>query len=198
MRLGLFGGTFDPIHTAHLIVAEMVRDAYALDEVWFIPANVPPHKAAPTTPGADRLAMVELAVADNPRFVACRIELDRPPPSYAEDTLHAIRAQRPDDALYYAIGADMLRDFTAWRGPERLVELAQFVAVTRPGETLQINGAAIAQRIERLEIPPIGISSTLIRRRLFEGRSVRYLVPDPVAAYIAEHGLYTNVPAEKR
>ena len=192
-KLGVFGGTFDPIHTAHLVVAEAVREAYALDEVLFIPTNVPPHKGAPSIGGEDRFAMVELAVADNPYFTASRIELDRAGPSFAEETLDTLRAERPDDALVYIIGADMLRDLDAWRNPERLVQIAQFVAVTRPGEDLQSPNSPVAAQVERYDMPALGISSTLVRARIAEGRSIRYLVPDAVAEYIERHKLYRPI-----
>lgn len=192
-RLGLFGGTFDPIHTGHLVVAETVRDVLELDEVWFIPANTPPHKAAPAIPAVERAAMVERAVADHPAFRLSRVDLDRPGPSFAEDTIETIRAARPGDDLFYIIGADMLRELHTWRHPDRLVTLAQFVAVTRPGESLAESASPVAERVVRVEMPPLAISSTDIRARVAAGRSIRYLVPAPVAAYISQHQLYRPV-----
>lgn len=192
-RLGLFGGTFDPIHTAHLVAAETARDRLALDEVLFIPANVPPHKSAPTSRAEDRYAMVEAAIGDHPAFRASRMELERAGPSYAEDTLEAVRAAEPGADFFYIIGADMLRDLHTWRHPERLVNMAQFVAVTRPGDILQQNYSAVAAKVQLLDMPALAISSTDIRARVAEGRSIRYLVPQPVADYIARHALYRTV-----
>ncbi len=192
-RLGLFGGTFDPIHTAHLIAAETVRDRLGLEEVWFIPTHVPPHKDAPNISAQDRLAMVEAAIADHPAFRVSRVELDRPGPSYAEDTLDAVRAQVTDTDLFYIIGADMLRDLHTWRHPERIVTLAQFVAVTRPGDRLDGPQSAAAAQVMPLEMPPLAISSTDIRARVADGRSIRYLVPEAVAKYIEQQQLYRAV-----
>lgn len=192
-RVGLFGGTFDPIHSGHLVLAETARDRLQLDEVWFIPANIPPHKDAPQITGAHRLAMVEAAIADHPAFRISRLELDRAGASYAEDTLDTVRAQEPDAELFYLIGADMLRDLHTWRNPERLLTLAQFVAVTRPGDTLDPTQSAVAAHVTPLEMPALAISSTDIRARVAEGRSIRYLVPAAVGDYIHHHELYRAV-----
>ena len=191
-RLGLFGGTFDPIHTGHVIAAESVHDQLALDEMWFIPARVPPHKEAPAISAEDRFAMVEAALQDHPAFTASRLDLDRPGPSYAEDTLDAVRNLRPNDELYYIIGADMLRDLHTWRHPDRIVTLAHFVAVARPGDALDTGHSAVAARVELLHTRLIDISSSDIRTRVAAGKSIRYLVPSGVAAYIEEYRLYVG------
>ncbi len=193
MRLGLFGGTFDPIHLGHLILAEACREACRLDRVWFVVAGMPPHKRGERTPVADRLEMARIATAGHPAFEVSEIESRTDGPSYSVLTLEAIRRERPEDELFFLIGADSLVDLPTWREPERIAALATIVVVNRPG----IDPPAIppdlgpdARPFLTVNVPPIGIASTDLRRRVAEGRSIRYQVPRGVEAYIAEQELY--------
>src|SRR4051794_8400977 len=195
--LGVFGGTFDPIHQAHLAVAESARDALGLERVLFIPAGQPPHKRqAKVTPAADRLAMVEAAIADNRAFAVSTIELDRPGPSYTVDTLEAL-APEATGGLALIVSAEAWADFPTWHRPERIVELATIVVAPRDGYAEPDPAvfsrrfpAASAPAIVLLDGPRMRLSASEIRRRAAAGRSLRYLVPDAVAAYIGDHGLY--------
>lgn len=193
MRLGLFGGTFDPIHLGHLILAEACREACGLDRVWFVVAGTPPHKRGERTPVADRLEMARIATAGNPAFEVSEIEAHDPGPHYSYATLEAIHRERPEDELFFLIGADSLVDLPHWRRPERVAELATIVVVGRPGidppEVMPDLGP-MALPIVWAEAPAIGIASTDLRHRLAEGRSIRYQVPRGVEAYIAANGLY--------
>lgn len=193
MRLGLFGGTFDPIHLGHLILAEGCREACDLDQIWFVVAGSPPHKQNERTPVADRLEMVRIAIAGHPAFDVSEIEAKRPGPHYSVETLEAIRQERPDDELFFLIGADSLADLPYWREPERIAQFATIVVVNRPGlesgATLPDFGPG-AHPLRAVSIPPIGIASHDLRRRLAEGRSIRYQVPRGVEAYIEAQRLY--------
>jgi nicotinate-nucleotide adenylyltransferase len=191
-RLGLMGGTFDPIHHGHLLAAEEARCALTLEQVLFMPAGRPWQKQDDAvTPGEQRLEMAQLAVDDNPFFEVSRVELERDGPTYTIDTLRAMRERQPDDDLYFITGADAISQILTWKRPEEALELATFVAVTRPGHELdELHSLGSPERIVLLEIPALAISSTDIRRRVAEGRPIRYLVPDAVAGYIADHGLY--------
>ncbi|MFO0960006.1 MAG: nicotinate-nucleotide adenylyltransferase [Isosphaeraceae bacterium] len=195
MRLGLFGGTFDPIHLGHLILAEACREAQKLDKVWFVVAGAPPHKRGDRTPVADRLEMARIAIAGNPAFEVSEVEAHSPGPHYSIDTLAKIREQRPGDDLFFLIGADSLRDLPTWREPQQIAAMARIVVVNRPGidpeilEDLPDFGPGTFP-LERVDIPPVGIASTDLRRSLAEGRSVRYQVPRGVEAYIRAQQLY--------
>jgi nicotinate-nucleotide adenylyltransferase len=195
MRLGLFGGTFDPIHLGHLIMAESCREACRLDRVWFVVSGVPPHKRGERTPVADRLEMVRIAIAGHPAFEVSDLEAQGPGPHYSVETLEEIHRLRPDDELFFLIGADSLIDLPSWRQPERIVALATLVVVDRPA-LARPPGAAHgpepdpAWPVQRVPVPPIGIASNDLRRRLAEGRSIRYQVPRGVEAYIEAQGLY--------
>lgn len=193
MRLGLFGGTFDPIHLGHLILAEGCREACALDRVWFVVAGVPPHKQDERTPVADRLEMVRLAIAGHSAFEVSEIEAKRPGPHYSVETLEAIHQERPGDDLFFLIGADSLADLPHWRQPERIAQLATIVVVNRPGSepssALPDFGPG-AHPLRTVHVPPIGVASHDLRQRLAEGRSIRYQVPRGVEAYIGAQGLY--------
>lgn len=196
MRLGLFGGTFDPIHVGHLILAEACREACHLDRVHFIVAGQPPHKpAAGRTPVSHRLEMARIATAGHPAFEVSEIEAHAEGPSYSYRTLEAIRAERPADDLFFLIGADSLADLPGWRHPERIAELATLVVVNRPGIDPDVLAAPpdlgpAARPLVRVAVPPIGIAARDLRRRVAEGRSIRYQVPRGVEAYIAAQGLY--------
>jgi nicotinate-nucleotide adenylyltransferase len=200
MRLGLLGGSFDPIHYGHLLLAECAREQLALDEVWLIPAAVPPHKREqPPTPIQQRLEMAELAAVGNPALVVSRLEADREGISYTVETLQELARQRPEAQRFFLVGADMLSDLPNWRQPERICDLATIVAVGRPGNGPprldSLADVASAQRIEQfrrqqVEMPAIGLSSTEIRRRVAAGQSIRYMTPPAVVEYIAAKGLY--------
>ena len=191
MRLGLYGGTFDPIHLGHLILAEACREACGLDRVWFVVAGAPPHKPGGRTDVGHRLEMARLAVAGNPSFEVSEIETRRPGPHYSVETLEAVARERPGDELFFLIGADSLVDLPHWREPAKILKLASLVVANRPGfEPPPLEVPADAKPIQRVTIPPIGIASHEVRRRLFEGRSIRYQVPRAVEAYIEAHGLY--------
>ncbi len=191
MRLGLYGGTFDPIHLGHLILAEACREACGLDRVWFVVAGAPPHKPGGRTDVEHRLEMVRLAVAGNPAFEVSEIEARRPGPHYSVETLEAVARERPEDDLFFLIGADSLVDLPHWRGPDRIMTLASLVVANRPGfEPTVPDIPPDARPIRRVTIPPIGLASHEIRRLRLEGRSVRYQIPRAVEAYIDAHGLY--------
>jgi nicotinate-nucleotide adenylyltransferase len=195
MRLGLYGGTFDPIHLGHLILAEQCREACTLDRVWLVVAGSPPHKPGGRTAVGHRLEMVRIAIAGHPAFAASDIEAKRPGPHYSVETLEAVRRDHPDDELFFLIGADSLADLPSWREPERIARLATIVVVNRPGieevdrDRLPDFGPG-SRPLAWVSIPPVGIASSDLRRRLAEGRSIRYMVPRGVEAYIEAHGLY--------
>ena len=199
--IGLMGGTFDPIHHAHLIVAEEVRSVLGLTEMVFIPAGEPPHKSErETAPAQHRLAMVELAIASNPHFTISRIELDRPGPSYLVETLRLLREQWNNDVeLSFVIGWDSLEDFPAWHQPQEILSLLDhLVAVRRPGyvddevynQRQETRLPGLLQRLRIVSVPQLDISSTDLRQRVAEKRPIRYQVPEAVERYIFSHGLY--------
>lgn len=197
VRVGVYGGTFDPIHIAHLAIAEEARWALALQQVRFVPAALQPLKGVPpgATP-AQRLAMIRLACADNPAFVPDDLELRRPPPSYTVETLEHLRARfGPGVELWFIVGADAARDLPRWRRVADLLTLARLAIVKRPGHTFdpitfEQAVPAGAGRYRLLDGPRLELSSTEIRRRVATGRPVRYLVPEAVRQYIADQGLY--------
>jgi nicotinate-nucleotide adenylyltransferase len=200
MRLGILGGTFDPIHYGHLLLAECCREQCRLDVVWFLPAAVPPHKQGLTaTPVDQRIEMLELAIAGNPAFSVCRYEADRGGVNYTADTLAHLREEDPSRELLFLMGADMLANLPQWREPGRVCELALPVAVCRPGSgPLDFNALrpiASAERIEamrrhQVEMPAMDLSAADVRRRVGLGQSIRYRVPRAVEMYIETHGLY--------
>jgi nicotinate-nucleotide adenylyltransferase len=200
MRLGIFGGTFDPIHYGHLLLAECCREQCQLDAVWFLPAAVPPHKQGRAMSAAEaRIEMVELAIAGHEAFSVCRYETDRGGVNYTVDTLSYFREEDPQRELFFLLGADMLRDLPHWREPERICELALPVAVRRAGQPPLdfglLQGVAQPDRIEQMyrhqvEMPDIGISGTDIRQRAAAGLSIRYRTPRAVERYIETHGMY--------
>ena len=201
MRLGLFGGTFDPIHLGHLILAEQCREACALDRVWFVVAGAPPHKTGERTPVAHRLEMVRIAIAGHPAFSVSEIEASRPGPHYSVETLEEVRRARSGDELFFLIGADSLVDLPTWRQPEAIARMATIVVVNRPGIDLNpVSTDALpsfgpdAHPLRAVEIPPVGIASKDLRKRMAERRSVRFMVPRGVEAYIEAQGLYSQVP----
>ncbi|MGC8669459.1 MAG: nicotinate-nucleotide adenylyltransferase [Chthonomonadales bacterium] len=195
MRLGILGGTFDPIHHAHLFIGEEARVRFGLDRVLFVPNRTPPHKCEPDlTPEAHRFAMVELAVASNPRFSASRVELDRPGPSYTVDTLRILKEEYPAAEFYFISGLDAVAEMGSWKEPLAIAKLSTIVAIGRPGFDAENALAALPPdlrlRIEVIASPLMAISSTLLRERVQAGLPIRYLTPDPVIEYIQLHGLY--------
>lgn len=193
--LGVFGGTFDPIHLAHLAVAEAARDDLGLERVLFITAGEPPHKPARRiTDAAHRLAMVELAIAGNPAFASSRMELDRPGPSYTSDTLEALAPHAADLTLILSVEAFV--GLPSWHEPRRVLELARMAVAPRDGYPdagpgfLAEHFPDTPARIVFLDGPRLRLSASDLRDRAAAGRSLRYLVPDAVAAYIGDHGLY--------
>jgi nicotinate-nucleotide adenylyltransferase len=196
---GVFGGTFDPIHIAHLAVAEAARDTFGLRRVLFVPAADPPHKPSRQITAVEhRLAMVEAAVAGNAAFKVSRIEVERDGPSYTVDTLAVLRASAPSPHLALIMSADSYVEFSTWREPARILELADLIVAPRDGFAAadadlvprQFPNATAA--IAFLDGPRIRLSASEIRDRAAAGRSVRYLVPDAVAAYISDHDLYQD------
>ncbi len=195
MRLGVFGGTFDPIHLGHLILAEQCREACRLDRIWFVVAGAPPHKLGERTVVTHRLEMVRIAIAGHSSFAVSELEATRPGPHYSVETLESVQSDRPGDDLFFLIGADSLADLPTWREPARIAQLATIVVVNRPGLE-EVDAANLpdfgpgSKSLISVTIPSIGIASTDLRRRLSEGRTIRYMVPRAVEAYIKAHGLY--------
>lgn len=189
------GGTFDPIHIGHLIAAESVRTSVQLDEVWFMPAFVPPHKSnAPEAAPEERLEMVRLAVEDNAFFHPFDYELRKGGVSYSIETMMDLRAQYPEHHFFYIIGGDMVQYLPKWVRIEEMVHLVQFIGLRRPGYTVDLSElpASIAEAVTMTEMPMIDISSTYIRNRRHTGLSIRYCVPQAVEAYIRERKLYES------
>lgn len=211
MRIGIFGGSFDPVHLGHLLVAESCREQARLDRVLFVPAAVPPHKQdRRLAPGEHRLAMLGLATGGNPAFGVLDVELARGGVSWTVDTLRAIAADRPDDRRFLILGPDALAGLPTWREPEGILALAEPIAVERAGiddvgrtlagETLRtLLGEPRVERIlaTRVRCPAIGIRSTDLREAVGEGRSIRYRTPAAVERYIAAHGLYGAAPVHR-
>lgn len=189
MRVGVFGGSFDPVHLGHLVVAEHAAVRLSLGRVRFVPVRQQPLKPAGHGASAEhRLAMVGLGVADNPRFVVDRRELGRAGPSYTVDTLRELRAESSQDQLFLLIGADAASEFPGWHEAERIPSLATVVVLTRPG----VEPLAHPQLAMVVEVPGIDISASAIRAAVRRGESIRYLVPRAVEDYIATHGLYRD------
>ncbi|MFC4599298.1 nicotinate-nucleotide adenylyltransferase [Cohnella hongkongensis] len=193
-KIGLLGGTFDPVHYGHLLAAEAARDALRLDEVWFIPTYLPPHKPRPGADGARRCAMLEAAVSGHSAFRVEEIELSMEGISYTIDTVSALRRKHPDARFHWIVGSDMIRDLPNWRKIEELAAAVSFIGLERPGEPSDdsLLPDFVRAKLTRAEMPPTGISSSDIRRRIGEGRSVRYMTPDAVIEYIQRNGLYES------
>ena len=196
IRLGILGGTFDPPHIAHLVMADQARCQLNFSCVFLVPAGQPPHKLGrPVTPIEHRLAMTQLAIADDPSLALSRVDVDRPGPHYTADTLAVLRAAHPDDELYLLIGSDSLRDLMAWRDPARVVAQARLAVMRRPDAkpdmcALESALPGISARMDWVDAPWLDISSHDIQRRVRAGLSIRHLVPAAVEQYIVEHGLY--------
>ena len=198
MRIGILGGTFDPVHYGHLLIAETCRELLRLDQVRFVPALQSPLKSSePGVDGHARADMVQLAVSGNPAFVVDRRELRRSPPSWTVETLRSLRAEFPEAELVLLVGADALRDLPRWREPLEITGLAEIAACNRPGQPeLSLStirswiGAELAERVTPVQIPGTDISSTELRQRIRTGRSIRFLTPRAVEAFLTEHRLY--------
>jgi len=191
VKIGLMGGTFDPIHLGHLRAAENARECLALDEVVFVPAGHPPHRPGPCGGALDRFAMVALATATHPGFVASDLELSRGGASYTVDTVAALLAAHPGATVVLIVGSDAFAEMGSWKDPERLLGLCSVAVVPRPGDGAPAPRlAADPARFTRVAGPGLEMSASLVRSRVREGRSVRYLVPDGVADFIAKRGLY--------
>jgi nicotinate-nucleotide adenylyltransferase len=205
--IGMLGGTFDPIHAGHLALARVALDQLRLDRILFVPAGRPPHKRGrPITSAADRLAMVELAIAGEPRFAVSRIEIDRPGPSYTADTVEALMAGPDGDRppkLTVILSAESFADLPSWHEPARLLRIARIAVAPRPGHPppttawLAQRLPGFAHRIDVLEGPHLDISASDIRARVAAGRPIHGLVTPPVAAYIEAHHLYREPQTRK-
>ena len=198
-RIGVLGGTFDPVHLGHLILAEEARDQLGLSTVHFVPAGDPPHKQGRhLAPVEERLHMIELAIAGNDAFRASRADADRPGPHYTLDMVHILQAQLPPGGeLYFLMGYDSLAELPTWHRARELVAACHLVALTRHEVPLdwaylesQLPG--VRERVTLLDMPELEIASHQIQARVRDGRSIRYLVPDAVCGYIGDHGLYAT------
>jgi nicotinate-nucleotide adenylyltransferase len=192
-RLGIMGGTFDPIHHGHLVAASEVGHYFGLDEVIFVPTGQPWQKDDRiVSPGEDRYLMTVIATASNPRFSVSRVDIDRPGETYTIDTLRDLRVQRgPDAEFFFITGADALARMISWRDADELFKLAHFVGCTRPGHQLSMSDLPDGQ-VSLVEIPALAISSTECRQRVRRGQPIWYLVPDGIVQYISKRRLYRD------
>lgn len=208
MNIGVLGGTFDPIHIGHLVVAEEARTKLGFSEVLFVPAGQPWLKVNRNiTPAAHRVEMVRRAIADNAHFKLCSLEIERPGPSYTVDTLMMLQEQLGSEAsLFFILGRDTLDELSLWKEPQKLIQLCRLVVAPRPVLS-EVEGSGskdlthleseipgLLDRVIELDMPVIGISSSAIRQRIAQGLTIRYLVPDEVEKYIVEHKLYLAKP----
>jgi nicotinate-nucleotide adenylyltransferase len=193
VRVGVMGGTFDPIHLGHLRAAETARERLGLDLVAFLPSGEPPHRRGPLASARDRFTMACLACAGHPHFAVWDTELNRDGPSYTVDTLATLRAERPDDELVLVVGSDTWPEMTGWREPQRLFSLAEVAVVDRPGQPAPdtVSPFPGARGVTRVAGPGLPISATAVRDHVRRGASVRYLVPCAVAEFIVRRGLYS-------
>ncbi len=202
MRLAILGGTFDPIHIGHLVAAEEVRWTLRLERVLFVPAGTPPHKGGQRiTPTVHRVRMVELAIADNPRFGLSLVDVRRPGKSYTVETLEILHSELgPGVELHFIVGMDSLEELMTWREPERLITLCRLAVVNRPPHGpaslahLERHLPGISRRVDLVEMPAIGVAASDLRRRVAGGLPIRYQVPRAVEEYIRETGLYADPP----
>jgi nicotinate-nucleotide adenylyltransferase len=191
-RIGVMGGTFDPIHNGHLVAASEVGHVFKLDEVIFVPTGQPWQKEGrKVSPAEDRYLMTVIATASNPRFSVSRVDIDRPGETYTIDTLRDLRAERPEAEFFFITGADALAKMMSWRDADELFKLAHFVGCTRPGHRLSDPGLP-DERVSLIEIPALAISSTGCRVRVQAGEPIWYLVPDGIVQYISKRGLYLD------
>jgi nicotinate-nucleotide adenylyltransferase len=193
MTIGIFGGTFDPPHIGHLIVAERALSELRLDKVIFVPAAIPPHKVNDGIAASrHRVEMLRLALQNSSRFEISETEIIRGGVSFTVDTLAQLRSEHPGDQFFLLIGMDNLLDFSAWKSPERILELAMVVVMTRPGFDLGDVPDILKGKVMVCPVPDIEVSSREIRKRVNEGKSIRYLVPDAVRTYIEHYQLYSG------
>jgi nicotinate-nucleotide adenylyltransferase len=202
MRIGIFGGTFDPVHNGHLLLAESCREECQLDRVWFLPASVPPHKqSVDISPSSQRVDMLQLAISGNVLFEICDYETTRGGVNYTVDTLAYLREQQPKSDLFLLMGGDSLADLPNWRDPQRICELAMPVVVRRPGmgelDLSAIQAIASTTRLAEIrrhvvDMPRIDLSAREIRARVAAGKSIQYRVPRAVEKYIETHGMYRS------
>jgi nicotinate-nucleotide adenylyltransferase len=196
VRLGILGGTFNPPHLGHLVCAQEAYTQLELERVLFIPARIPPHKPVEEEPGAEhRLELCRLAVRDDPRFDVSELEMNREGPSYTVDTLNELHSNTPDNDLFLIVGGDVAAGLPEWHESERVLSLAKLAVVKRRGTPREAVEEALERvnagaRTEFFRMPRIGVSSSLVRRRVRAGEPIRYIVPDAVAGYIQEQGLY--------
>jgi nicotinate-nucleotide adenylyltransferase len=201
MRLGVLGGTFDPVHFGHLLAAEEARMTLRLERVLFAPAALPPHKLqSPLLPVQHRLAMVRLAIADNPAFALSTVDVHRPGPHYTVDTMHLIREELGIHAenTFLIMGTDSLIQLATWHEPTRLIQMCRLAVVARPNyqvdfAALETTLPGLSSRLDWVTMPVLGISSTDLQRRVRAGRSIRYQTPASVARYIVERRLYLSI-----
>jgi nicotinate-nucleotide adenylyltransferase len=195
-RLGVMGGTFDPIHYGHLVAASEVAHKFSLDEVVFVPSGQPWQKDRHVSAAEDRYLMTVIATASNPRFSVSRVDIDRGGPTYTKDTLRDLRSLNPDSELYFITGADALASILTWHGWEEMFELARFIGVSRPGYELRhdhitdVLGELPQEALALVEIPALAISSTDCRQRALDRRPLWYLMPDGVVQYVSKRRLY--------
>ncbi|MCS3630674.1 nicotinate-nucleotide adenylyltransferase [Salinibacter ruber] len=191
MTVGLFGGSFNPPHVAHLVVAEVVRDQFGLDEVWWIPNATPPHKPNDELAAVQhRLAMTERTVEGNPAFRVCGMEVERDGVSYTVETLRVLQDQHPDTDFALILGSDSLDHFADWHRPDEIAERVPFIVYKRPGAIESVADPRFVNDVRYAAAPVMEISGTEVRARRRAGRSIRYLVPEAVRAYIDTHDLY--------
>lgn len=197
-RIGVMGGTFDPIHHGHLVAASEVQSVFGLDEVVFVPTGRPWQKSGRGISDPEhRYLMTVIATAANPVFTVSRVDIDRPGATYTTDTLHDLADRHPDADLFFITGADALQSILTWRDSAKLFELAHFIGVTRPGHVLDSTGVP-QDRVSLIEVPAMAISSTDCRIRVGQGEPVWYLVPDGVVQYINKYALYTGGDDDER
>ncbi|AIQ73127.1 MULTISPECIES: nicotinate-nucleotide adenylyltransferase [Paenibacillus] len=192
MKVGIMGGTFDPLHIGHMMAAEAARDTYGLQEVWFMPSHIPPHKHEAGVSGEDRLAMVQEAVKNHEAFCTLDWEVVRGGVSYTYETIRRLQEEYPHFDLYFIIGADMVQYLPKWNEIEELVQRLTFIGVGRPGTPLDLDALPdfIAKKVLLADMPLVDISSTMLRERAAAGKSIRYMVPEAVFDYVQRSGLY--------
>lgn len=197
-KIGIMGGTFNPIHYGHLVTAEEAYNQFALEKVVFMPSGVPPHKEErKIVLPEDRYLMTVIAIAGNAHFAVSRLEIERTGPSYAIDTVKELRQVHVDWDIFFITGADAILEILTWKDPHQIIECCSFIAATRPGYDLEkfrevLHREKLGPRVHFMEIPALAISSTYIRERVKQGKSIKYLLPDGVADYICEYGLYRD------
>lgn len=188
MRIGIFGGTFDPPHYAHLMMAEEALESFALDQIWFMPSFSPPHKNNEAIiPVSHRVEMIKRAIANNDKFSVSLVEFEREGPSYTYDTMYELTDRYPDATFYFILGADMVEDLPTWHHVAELVQFVEFIAVGRPGFSVH---SRFAKVIHEVHTPLSAISASFLRERFRKGQNTRYFLPDNVRNYIMQNHLY--------